>query len=296
MVGSAVVSALLRRGYTNLILRTRAELDLFNQAAVKMFFEKEQPEYVILAAARVGGIAENMEAQADLLFENLEIQNNVIWNAHLSGVKKLLFLGSSCIYPCECPQPMKEDYLLGGKPEPTNEGYAIAKIAGLKLCEKIYEQYSEDFITCVPTNLYGERDNFDPRSGHVIPALMQRIHWAKQNNDPTVSVWGSGKTRREFLDVDDLADALLLLMDKYDQKLPINIGTGKDVSIRELAVALKDTIGYEGELVFDETKPDGMPRKLLDVSRINALGWRYSTELPVGLKKMYRWYLENHQD
>jgi GDP-L-fucose synthase len=294
MVGSAIVRELERLGYSNLILRTRGELDLINQSAVTEFFKKEHPEYVILSAARVGGIEANSSFPADFLFENMQIQNNVIWSAHLSGVKKLLFLGSSCIYPRNCPQPMKEEFLLDGKPEPTNEGYAIAKISGLKLCEKIYEQYGDKFISCMPTNIYGYNDNFDEKSSHVIPSLMQKMHLAKKNNDSKVIIWGSGQTKREFLFVDDLANAIVWLMNNYDDKKFVNIGTGIDVSIKELANLLKDVIGYKGELIFDTTKPDGMPRKLLDVSKINNLGWKYSTELPDGLKDSYEWYKKEY--
>jgi GDP-L-fucose synthase len=294
MVGSAIVRELERIGCSNLILRTRDELDLTNQSAVTEFLKKEHPEYVILAAAKVGGIGANSSFPADFLFENLQIQNNVIWSAHLSGVKKLLFLGSSCIYPRNCPQPMKEEFLLDGKPEPTNEGYAIAKISGLKLCEKIYEQYGDKFISCMPTNIYGYNDNFDEKSSHVIPSLMQKMHLAKKNNDPKVIIWGSGETKREFLFVDDLAKAIVWLMNNYEDKEFVNIGTGIDISIKELANLLKDIVGYKGELIFDTTKPDGMPRKLLDVSKINNLGWKYSTELSDGLKDTYEWYKKEY--
>lgn len=294
MVGSAVVRELKRLGYSNLVLKTRKELDLMNQDSVAKFFKKEKPEYVILAAAKVGGIAANMSAQADFLFENMQIQNNVIWSAHRSGVKKLMFLGTSCMYPRSCPQPAKEEYLLDGKPEPTNEGYALAKIAGLKLCEKMYEQYGDVFISCMPTNIYGPNDDFDPKSGHVISSLMHRMHQAKQNGDIEVSIWGSGKAAREFLFVDDLAQAIVWLMNNYEEKDFLNIGTGVDISIKELAKLLKKVVGYEGNLVFDTTKPDGAPRKYLDVSTMSALGWNYSTELTSGLKKTYQWYLENH--
>ncbi|MEK7087623.1 MAG: GDP-L-fucose synthase [Patescibacteria group bacterium] len=291
MVGSAVVRKLKKDGYANLLVRTRGELNLIRQSAVEDFFKEEQPEYVILAAARVGGITANIESPADFLFENLEIQNNIIWNAHLSGVKKLLFLGSSCIYPRNCPQPMKEEYLLDGKPEPTNEGYSLAKISGLKLCEKIYEQYGKIFISCMPTNIYGERDNFDIKSSHVIPSLMQRMHKARLNNEKSVLVWGSGEARREFLFVDDLADAIVWLMNNYNDKQFINIGTGMDISIKELAFLIKKAVGYDGEIVFDKSKPEGMPRKLLDVTKINSIGWQYAIELNEGLEKTYKWYV-----
>ena len=294
MVGSSVVRELERLGYSNLILKTRKELDLMNQVAVADFFKKEHPEYVILAAAKVGGIAANMAFQADFLFENLQIQNNVIWSAHRNKVKKLMFLGTSCMYPRNCPQPAKEEYLLDGKPEPTNEGYALAKIAGLKLCEKLYEQYGDKFISCMPTNIYGPHDNFDPASGHVISSLMYRMHEAKRNGDPEISIWGSGEARREFLFVDDLANAVVWLMNSYEEKTFLNIGTGVDTSIKDLATLLRKVVGYTGDLVFDTTKPDGAPRKFLDVSKINGLGWKYSTELKLGLERTYEWYLGNY--
>lgn len=294
MVGSAIVRELTQLGYSHLIVRTRKELDLMEQAAVAGFFKKERPAYVILAAAKVGGIAANMSSQADFLLENMQIQNNVIWSAHLHDVKKFMFLGTSCIYPRDCPQPAKEEYLLDGKPEPTNEGYALAKIAGLKLCEKMYEQYGDTFISCMPTNIYGYNDDFDPKSAHVVPGMMQRMHAAKQDGAPEFSIWGSGTAEREFLFVDDLAEAVVWLMNTYEEKNFLNIGTGVGTSIKELATLLKRVIGYTGKLVFDTSKPDGAPRKFLDVSKINALGWKYSTPLESGLKKTYQWYLENH--
>jgi len=265
-----------------------------NQSGVSDFFTKERPEYVILAAAKVGGIAANMASQADFLFENMQIQNNVVWSAHLTGVKKLMFLGTSCIYPRDCPQPAKEEYLLDGKPEPTNEGYALAKIAGLKLCEELYGQYGDKFISCMPTNIYGYGDDFDPKSAHVIPGLMHRMHVAKEHGDPELSIWGSGEARREFLFVDDLANAIVWLMESYEEKNFLNIGTGIDISIKDLALLLKKVVGYTGELVFDTTKPDGAPRKYLDVSKADKLGWKYSTELEQGLEQTYTWYLANH--
>lgn len=294
MVGSAIVRVLLKEGYKNLILRSRKELNLFNQSAVNAFFQKEKPDYVIVAAARVGGIAANMENPAEFLYENLEIQNNVIWHAHMHGVKKLLFLGSSCIYPRESAQPMKEEYLMDGKPEPTNEGYSIAKIAGIKLCEKIYSQYNQHFLSCMPTNIYGERDNFDPDSSHVIPALMRRMHSAKITGKNSVVVWGSGNTRREFLYVDDLANAIVFLMRHYNNAQFVNIGTGEDVSIKGLAFAIKRIVGFEGELIFDTTKPDGMPKKLLDVNKIHTLGWHHKVSIDEGLRKTYKWFIENY--
>lgn len=293
LVGSSILRKFQKEGFSSLVLKTREELDLLNQKAVGEFFEKEKPEYVILSAARVGGIKANLTYSADFLYENLEIQNNVIWAALKNDVKKLLFLGSSCIYPRECPQPMKEEYFLDGKVEPTNEGYALAKIAGMKLCEKIYEQYGKTFISCMPTNVYGENDNFDEESSHVIPALIGRIHNAKVNNIPEVVIWGSGTSRREFLYVDDLADAILWLLKNYNEKQFLNIGTGEDVSIKELAYKIREVVGYGGNLVFDTTKPDGMPKKLLDVSKIQALGWKHTISLKDGLGIAYKYFLNN---
>jgi GDP-L-fucose synthase len=293
LVGSSIVRALKARGFASILAPTRAELDLTDGTAVKGFFGAEKPVYVVMAAARVGGIKANMTYPADFLYENLAMQENVMWQAYKTGVKKLLFLGSSCVYPRLCPQPMKEEYFMTGPVEPTNEGYAIAKIAGLKLAEKIYEQYQRPFISCMPTNVYGENDHFDPERGHVIPGLMHRMHDAKTMNAPTVSVWGTGDARREFLYVDDLADAILLLMDRYEEKGFINVGCGEDVSIRELATLIKETVGYSGELVYDSTKPDGMPRKWLDVSRMDTLGWKPKVGLKEGLQKTYAWYLKN---
>jgi GDP-L-fucose synthase len=293
LVGSAVVRRLLTGGYDNLILKTRAELNLLDQAAVQRFFETEKPEVVVIAAAKVGGIIANSNGQADFLFENLQIQNNLIWQAHLHGVEKLMFLGSSCIYPRACSQPMREEYLLDGKPEPTNEGYAIAKIAGLKLCEKLYRQYGQKFISCMPTNLYGPVDNFDLTNSHVMPALMRRLHEAKRRGDAEVVIWGTGSPRREFLHVDDLADAVVFMLEKYDAPEFLNVGTGEDVSISELAELIQRVVGYEGNLVFDTTKPDGMPRKLLDVSRLRDLGWEAKIKLENGVASTYQWFLEN---
>ena len=292
MVGSAVLKRLKGEGLSNLLLVTREELNLLNQKTVEDFFQKHRPEYVIVCAARVGGIKANMTHPAEFLYENLSIQNNIIWSAHEQGVKKLLFLGSSCIYPRECPQPMKEEYFMDGKPEHTNEGYAFAKIAGMKLCEYIYTEFDKKFISCMPTNIYGENDNFDPESSHVIPALIRRMHAAKINSAKEVVIWGSGNSRREFLHVDDLADAIYFLMQNYDRKQFLNIGTGEDISIKELAFMIKDIVGYEGELIFDTTKPDGMPKKLLNVSRLYQLGWRRAMSLSNGLKKTYKWILE----
>lgn len=291
MVGSAITRRFKDEGYKNLIMRSRKQLDLFDQNEVNKFFQKERPDYVILAAAKVGGIKDNMTHQADYIYENMQIQNNVIWTSHLHNVKKLLFLGSSCIYPRDCPQPMKEEYFMDGKVEPTNEGYAIAKIAGMKLCEKISKQYKKSFISCMPTNIYGPNDNFKDDSAHVIPSLIRRIHQAKLNGESEVVIWGSGNSRREFLYVDDLADAVFWLMNNYEENSFLNIGTGIDVSIKELAVELKKIIKYKGKLVFDTTKPDGMPKKLLDVSNINMLGWKHKISFKIGVKSTYSWYL-----
>lgn len=293
LVGSAVVRKLEAEGYTNLLLRSRRELDLLDGGAVRRFFNAEKPDFVIDSAARVGGIEANMTSPAEFLYENLQIQNNLIWAAKEARVEKFLFLGSSCVYPRECPQPMREDYLMMGKPEPTNEGYAYAKIAGIKLCEYIYEQFGLNFVSCMPTNIFGEHDNFDPGSSHVIPALMHRIHTAKVNGDPEVVIWGSGTSRREFLHVDDLADAIVWLLTNYNEKQFLNVGTGEDVSIAELAGVLKTVIGYRGRLVFDTTKPEGMPKKLLDVSRLHDVGWRHQIDFEVGIRRTYEWYLAN---
>lgn len=294
MVSSAITKKFKQEDYKNLVLKTRAQLDLFDQLAVKKFFRREKPDYVILSAAKVGGIKANMTFPADFLFENLQIQTNVIWPALQSGVKKLLFLGSSCIYPRESPQPMKEEYFMTGPVEPTNEGYAIAKIAGMKLCEKIFDQYHKAFISCMPTNIYGENDNFDLELAHVIPALIRRMHEAKVSKLKSVTVWGSGKSRREFLYVGDLADAVFWMMNYYNEKQFLNIGCGVDISIKELAFLIKDVVGYRGELLFDVTKPDGMPKKLLDVRRIFNLGWKPKTELKTGLVKEYKWFLNKY--
>lgn len=293
LVGSAMVETLQKQGYTNLLTPTHQELDLLDSGKVAEFFSIHKPEYVIMAAARVGGIKANASYPADFLRENIAMQDNIIWQAHLSGVKKLLFLGSSCIYPRLAPQPIKEEYFMTGPLEPTNEGYAIAKIAGMKLCEKIFEQYGKPFISCMPTNIYGVRDHFDPERGHVIPALMRRMHEAKINGTKEVVVWGTGNARREFLHVHDLAEAVLFLLENYTEKDFLNVGTGEDISIKELAILIKQTVGYEGELVFDTTKPDGMPRKLLDVSRIRALGWSPKIQFKEGLQSTYDWYLKN---
>lgn len=294
LVGSALVRTLQAQGYNNLVLRSSQELDLRNQASVEAFFALEKPEYVFLGAARVGGIQANNTYRAEFLYDNLMIEANIIHSAYRHGVQKLLFLGSSCIYPKLCPQPMKEDYLLTGALEQTNEPYAIAKIAGLKLCENYCRQYGVSFISAMPTNLYGINDNFDLANSHVLPALMRKFHEAKVDGDPTVTVWGTGTPLREFLYVDDLADALVFLMNTYNAIDFVNVGTGQEVSIKELALTLKAVVGYEGELVFDSTKPDGTPRKLLDVSRLTAAGWQAKTDLKTGIEKTYSWFLQSY--
>lgn len=293
LVGAAIVRRLEAEGYTNLLLRTRSQLDLMNQTSVRDFFQTERPEFVIDSAAKVGGIKANMTYPAEFLYENLQIQNNLIWSAKEFGVKKFLFLGSSCIYPRDCAQPMKEDYFMTGKPEPTNEAYAYAKIAGMKMCEYIYDEFHLNFTSCMPTNIYGENDNFDPETSHVIPSLLRRFHEAKIAKAPEVVIWGSGESRREFLHVDDLASAVVWLLNNYSNKQFLNIGTGEDISIKELAALIKELVGYEGELVFDTTKPDGMPRKLLDVTRLHSAGWKHDIDFKKGLKSTYDWYLSN---
>jgi GDP-L-fucose synthase len=294
LVGSAIVRNLKEKGYTNIIGRTHSEVDLKNQTSVKNFFEEERPEYVFLAAAKVGGINANNTAPADFIYENLEIQNNVIKAAFDFKVKKLLFLGSSCIYPKMCPQPIKEEYLLSGYLEPTNEAYALAKISGLKMCQFFKRQYGANFISCMPTNLYGPNDNFDLNSSHVMPALIRKFHEAKNNNEAFVEVWGTGKPLREFLYVDDMADGCVFLMENYDGEEHVNIGTGKEVTIRELAEMIKEVVGFEGELRFNTEKPDGTPRKLLDVSKLESLGWKYKVELKEGIKSAYDWFNDNY--
>ena len=275
--------------------RTHQELDLTNYEAVKEFFEKERPEYVFLAAAKVGGIWANKTHKAEFIYENLQIQNNVIKNAYDFGVKKLLFLGSSCIYPKMCPQPIKEEYLLSGYLEETNDAYAIAKISGLMMCRAFRQQYGVDYISAMPTNLYGYNDNFDLESSHVLPALMRKIHEAKENNIPEVTVWGTGAPLREFLFVDDLAEALVFLMNEYSGEEHVNVGTGTDVSIKELAQLICKVVGYSGKIVFDTSKPDGTPKKLLDVSKINSLGWKAKVSLEEGIRKTYEWYLKEYK-
>jgi len=291
MVGSAIYRKLQKEGYQNIITRTSAELDLRDQKAVADFFAQEKPDYVFLAAAKVGGIVANNTYRADFLYENLAIQNNVIHQSYLNGVTKLMFLGSSCIYPKLAPQPLKEDYLLTGTLEPTNEPYAIAKIAGIKMCDAYRDQYGCNFISVMPTNLYGLNDNYHPENSHVLPALIRKFDEAKNNGSKEVVIWGTGSPMREFLYADDLADACYYLMENYSEPTLINIGTGEDLTIKDLALAVKKTVGFEGELVFDTSKPDGTPRKLMDVSKLHNLGWKHQIELEEGLKLAYQDYL-----
>ncbi len=293
MVGSAIVRNLQAKGYENIITRTSSELDLRNQAAVADFFATEKPDYVFLAAAKVGGILANNTYRADFLYDNLMIESNIIHSAYQNGVTKLLFLGSSCIYPKMAPQPLREESLLTGLLEPTNEPYAIAKIAGIKLCEAYRSQYGANFISAMPTNLYGPNDNYDLQGSHVLPALIRKFHDAKINSLPTVEVWGTGSPRREFLHADDLADACVFLMLNYNDDLFVNVGTGEDVTIRELAELVQETVGYEGELRWNTDKPDGTPRKLMDVSRLHQLGWKHTTDLRAGLELTYQDFLAN---
>ncbi len=294
MVGSAIHRKLLSEGFTNIMVRTSSELDLRVQEPVNEFFETEQIDYVFLAAAKVGGIMANNTYRADFLYENLMIQSNVIHSAYATGVKKLMFLGSSCIYPKLAPQPMKEEYLLTGLLESTNEPYAIAKIAGIKMCDAYRAQYGCNFISVMPTNLYGPNDNYDLQNAHVLPTLIRKFHEAKQNGDPAVTIWGTGTPKREFLHADDLASACFFLMENYNEEGLVNIGTGEDVTITELAMLIKEVVGYEGSLVYDHTKPDGTPRKLMDVSKLTQLGWKYSIELKDGLKRVYGDYKNSH--
>lgn len=295
MVGSAIVRRLESEGFTNILTRRRDELDLRRQADVERFFEEERPEYVFLAAAKVGGIQANNVYKADFILENLQIQTNVITAAHRSGVKKLLFLGSSCIYPKMAPQPLKEEYLLTGPLEPTNEPYAIAKIAGLKSCQFLREQYGADFISMMPTNLYGPNDNFDLATSHVFPALIRKFHDAKESGANEVEIWGTGTPRREFLHVDDCADAALFLMRNYSEGETINVGWGEDIAIGELAGMIREIVGFAGGIRFNTDYPDGTPRKLLDTSRINALGWRPQIGLRRGIEQTYNWFQEQSQ-
>jgi GDP-L-fucose synthase len=291
MVGSAIVRALKAGGFSNLIVCTSQELDLRNQQSTSSFFENEKPEYVFLAAAKVGGIMANNNYRADFLYDNLQIQTNVIHASYKNNVKKLLFLGSGCIYPKMAPQPIKEEYLLTGSLESTNEPYAVAKIAGLKLCEAYNHQYNCDYITVMPANLYGINDNYHPENSHVLPALIKRFYEAKINNAGEVIIWGTGSPRREFLFADDLAEACVYLMKNYNEKEPVNIGTGKDISIKDLALLIKEIIGYKGSIRFDTSKPDGTPAKLLDVSKVHRTGWKHSTELEQGIDLTLRDFL-----
>lgn len=294
MVGSAIYRKLVKEGYTNLIIRTSKELDLRDQRAVFEFFQQERPEYVFLAAAKVGGIVANNTYRADFLYENLEIQNNIIHQSYKHDVKKLMFLGSSCIYPKLAPQPLKEEYLLTGLLEETNEPYAIAKIAGIKMCDAYRAQYGCNFISVMPTNLYGYNDNYHPQNSHVLPALIRKFHEAKVNGTPEVVIWGSGSPMREFLFADDLADACYFLMENYNEPNLINIGTGEDLTIKDLALLVKKVTGFEGELTFDSSKPDGTPRKLMDVSKLHNLGWKHQVELEQGIELAYQDFLKNH--
>ena len=287
MVGSAIQRRLEKAGYTNFVTRTSSELDLRDQRAVQQFFEEERPDHVYLAAAKVGGIHANNTYRGEFLYDNLMIQNNVIHSSYKTGVKKLLFLGSSCIYPKLAPQPLQEDYLLTGTLEPTNEPYAIAKIAGIKLCDAYRDQYGCNYISVMPTNLYGPNDNYDLENSHVLPALIRKFHEAKKENKPEVVMWGTGSPKREFLHVDDLADACYFLMENYNEKGLVNIGTGTDISIYELACMIKEIVGYEGEIVKDTTKPDGTPRKLMNVDKLKGAGWEYSIKLREGIGAVY---------
>lgn len=293
LVGSAIVRELKKKGYTNIIEKTHKELDLMDSVEVEKFFKEEKPEYVFLAAAKVGGIYANSTYPADFIYENLQIQNNVIGNSYKYGVKKLMFLGSSCIYPKMCPQPIKEEYLLSGYLEETNEAYALAKISGLKMCQYFNKQYGTNFISVMPTNLYGPYDNFHPENSHVMPALIRRFHEAKASGAKEVVVWGSGTPLREFLYSEDMADACIYLMENYEGNDFFNIGTGKEITIKGLAELIKEVVGYEGEIIWDSSKPDGTPRKLLDVSRLEKAGWKYKMELKDGIKEAYKWFVVN---
>ncbi len=293
LVGSAILRRLQSRGYTNVLTATRQELDLRDQSAVNHWFQEHRPDLVYLVAGTVGGILANSTRPAEFIYDNMMIHATVVHAAHLYGTKKLLYLGSSCIYPRLADQPMVESALLGGPLEPTNEAYAVAKIAGIKLCQAYRQQYGHDFISAMPTNLYGPNDNFDLRDSHVLPALIRKFHEAKIANAGTVTIWGSGSARREFLFVDDLAEACLTLMDRYSDSLHVNVGTGEDLSIGELAAMVGEIVYPDGTLQFDRTKPDGMPRKLLDVSKIHGLGWRHTTDLRTGIAATYRWFVEH---
>lgn len=294
MVGSAIHRKLQEKGFTNFVLKTSKELDLRNQQAVSDFFKTEKPDYVFLVAAKVGGIIANNTYRADFLYENLAIQNNIIHSSYENSVQKLMFLGSSCIYPKLATQPLKEEYLLSGFLEETNEPYAIAKIAGIKMCEAYRSQYGCDFISVMPTNLYGPNDNYDLQKSHVLPAMIRKFHEAKASGSESVTLWGTGSPMREFLHADDLAEACVYLMDNYSEAEFINVGTGTDVTIKELAETVKKTVGFEGELIWDTTKPDGTPRKLMDVSRLHAQGWKHTIDLEQGIALAYQDFLEHH--
>lgn len=295
MVGSAIFRLLKKRGYNQIVTATSAQLNLINQADTLAFFEKEKPDYVFLAAAKVGGIHANNVYRADFLYDNLMIQNNVIHSAFKTGVKKLLFLGSTCIYPKMAPQPLKEEYLLSGYLEETNEPYAIAKIAGIKLCENFRRQYGSDFISAMPTNLYGPNDNYDLENSHVLPALIRKFHEAKIYGKKEVTVWGSGSPLREFLHVDDLAEGCLFLMKNYSDEGFVNVGTGEDISIKDLALMIKEVVGFDGELIWDSSKPDGTPRKLTDCSKIHSLGWKHKIDLPEGIGSVYEQFQKDYE-
>ncbi|HTE24053.1 GDP-L-fucose synthase family protein [Flavitalea sp.] len=295
MVGSAILRKLQKEGFNNFLLRTSSELDLRNQQEANDFFAQEKPDFVFLAAAKVGGIMANNIYRGMFIYENLMIQSNVIHAAHVNNVKKLMFLGSSCIYPKLAPQPLKEEYLLTGELEETNEPYAIAKIAGIKMCDAYRSQYGSNFISVMPTNLYGPNDNYDLEKSHVLPALIRKFHEAKEENKPNVSIWGSGKPRREFLHSDDLADACFFLMQNYDEPGLVNVGTGEDIEIRELALLVKDIIGYEGEMVLDSSRPDGTPRKLMDVSKLTKAGWKAKVGLREGIEAVYKEFASKYQ-
>lgn len=295
LVGSAFVRKLKELGYNNIIYRTHDQLDLLDQNAVDDFFKKEKPEYVIDAAAKVGGIKANSEAPAEFFYINMQIEQNLIWSAYKYGVNKFLFLGSACMYPKNCKQPMCEDEILTGLPEVTNEGYALAKICGQRLCSYIHQQYGADFITAIPANAYGIGDNFDPLHSHVIPALLLKYRKAKLNEDESVTLWGTGKALREFIDTDDMADAGVFLLNNYSGVEPVNIGTGEEVSIMELSCLIKEITGFEGNIITDPTKPDGMMRRLCDSSKIHELGWQSSISLKEGIQKLYNWYLETEK-
>lgn len=294
MVGSAILRQLEAKGYTNFVLKTSSELDLRNQQTVADFFAEEKPDYVFLAAAKVGGIIANNTYKGDFIYENLMIQNNIIHQSYLNNVKKLMFLGSSCIYPKMAPQPLKEEYMLTGELEPTNEPYAIAKIAGIKMCDAYRDQFGCNFISVMPTNLYGPNDNYDLKNSHVLPAMLRKFITAKRNNDTSVTIWGTGSPKREFLHADDLAEACLYLMENYNEQGLVNIGVGEDISILDLAILVKKVVGFEGEILTDTSKPDGTPRKLMDVSKLNGFGWKAKTSLEEGIQKVYEEIKDNN--